>query len=364
MHRISAIGQIVGDHYRILDSIGQGTMADVHLAQDQRDGRQVAIKWLVRSRRQDPLFREKLLQEASHLARVEHPNVVQLYECGVAHDGQPYLVMEALQGETMHEYIARRGAMSAEDALPLMMQLACALHAVHEAGLVHGDVKPHNIFLCGELDVPNTVKLFDFGFAQTCGDTTMTDGDIVAGTLEYMAPEQLLSDPIDARADIYSFGVVLFRWLTGELPFTSRATLGLFAHHVGSKAPPPSWLADGLQPGLETIVLTCMRKNPANRYSSMSDVLTDLTRVLAGHGSDVIGVPLLYSPDEYRPRSAQAQRAFKILDRAGLATHAVSPVCDASPVSQVNTVDPVSDVNAVSSVNPVSSVSDGARAAE
>jgi len=130
MHRISAIGQIVGDHYRILDSIGQGTMADVHLAQDQRDGRQVAIKWLVRSRRQDPLFREKLLQEASHLARVVHPNVVQLYECGVAHDGQPYLVMEALQGETMHEYIARRGAMPAEEALPLMMQLACALHAV------------------------------------------------------------------------------------------------------------------------------------------------------------------------------------------------------------------------------------------
>jgi len=93
-------------------------------------------------------------------------------------------------------------------------------------------------------------------------------------------------------------------------------------------------------------------------------VLTDLTRVLAGHGSDVIGVPLLYSPDEYRPRSAQAQRAFKILDRAGLATHAVSPVREVNPVSQVNTVDPVSDVNAVSSVNPVSSVSDGARAAE
>ena len=198
----------------------------------------------------------------------------------------------------------------------------------------------------------------------------MTDGDIVAGTLEYMAPEQLLSDPIDARADIYSFGVVLFRWLTGELPFTSRATLGLFAHHVGSKAPPPSWLADGLQPGLETIVLTCMRKNPANRYSSMGDVLTDLTRVLAGHGSDVFGVALLYSPDEYRPRSAQAQRAFKILDRAGLATHAVSPVREVNPVSTVNTVspvsevNPVSDVNAVSTVNAVSSVGDGARAAE
>jgi serine/threonine-protein kinase len=234
-----------------------------------------------------------------------------------------------------------------------MIQLALALQAVHYAGLVHGDVKPHNTFLCGKLDAPDTIKLFDFGFAQCCGDTTMTDGDIVAGTLEYMAPEQLLSDPIDSRADIYSFGVVLFRWLTGELPFTSRAMLGLFAHHVGSTAPPPSWLADGLQPGLETIVLTCMRKNPANRYSSMSDVLTDLARVLAGHGSDVIGVPLLYSPDEYRPRSEQAQRAFKILDRAGLATRAVSPVGPVDPVSGVNTVspvDPVSDVNPVSNV--------------
>jgi serine/threonine-protein kinase len=323
MHRSPDLDGIVGDRYLILDSLGQGAMADVHLAKDQRDRRIVAVKWLVHSRRHDAVFREKLLQEAELLSHVKHPNVVQLLDYGTAHNGQPYIVLEALTGETLHEYIARNGATPSEDALPLMLQLGRALQAVHEAGLIHGDVKPQNIFLCGEMDKPDTVKLIDFGFAQSCGENSQADGDTVAGTLEYMAPEQLLSDPVDARADIYSFGVVMFRWLTGELPFVSRATLGLFAHHVNSVAPPPSWLVDELHPGLETIVLTCMRKNPSNRYSSMNDVLADLARVFAGHGDDVVGVPLLYSPDEYRPRSEQAQRALKILGKAGVHTHAV-----------------------------------------
>ena len=250
MHLPSDLGQLVGDRYLILDSIGQGAMADVHLARDQRDGREVAIKWLVRSRRNDSTFRDKLRFEAELLAKVKHENVIEQFDHGVTADGLPYIVLEALKGESLHEYIARRGAMPVAQALPLMMQLGQALQAVHDAGLIHGDVKPHNIFLCGPLDQPHTVKLIDFGFAQMSATETPVNGDMVAGTLEYMAPEQLLSDPVDPRADIYSFGIVLFRWITAELPFHSDATLGLYAHHVGSTAPPPSWLVDGLRPRL------------------------------------------------------------------------------------------------------------------
>ena len=213
--------------------------------------------------------------------------------------------------------------MPIDQALPLVMQLGQALQAVHAAGLIHGDVKPHNIFLCGPLDEPASIKLIDFGFAQISATDTPVDGDMVAGTLEYMAPEQLLSDPIDARSDIYSFGVVLFRWLTAELPFDSGVTLGIYGHHLASKPPPPSWLVDEFHPGLDTIILAAMRKNPANRYACVADVLADLQKVLEGNGDHVCGVPLTHVPDEYRPLSEQGRRAFRLLYRAGLSIPAV-----------------------------------------
>ena len=308
------LGQIVGDHYLLLDSIGQGGMADVHLARDLRDGHLVAVKWLARSRRQDAAFRERMRIEAELLAQVNHPNVVQLFDFGVTQDGVPYLVLEALTGETLHEYIVRRGAMPVELALPLAMQLVCALDSVHRAGLVHGDVKPHNVFLCGEQDHPECIKLIDFGFAQlSSGDTP--NGDIVTGTLEYMSPEQILSDPVDARSDIYSFGIVLFRWLTAELPFDSGPTLRLFAHHLGSKPPPPSWLLEEIHPGLEEVILAAMRKNPANRYSSMVEVLADLNCIISNLG-EVRGAPMRHVPDGYLPKTEQAKRACRILNRS------------------------------------------------
>ncbi len=338
------LGRIVGDRYLLLDEIGQGGMADVHLARDQRDGHLVAVKWLARTRRSETALRERMRVEAELLAQVQHPNVVQLYDYGITGDGIPYLVLEALTGETLHEYIARQGAMPVERALPLAKQLAQALDAVHHAGLIHGDVKPHNVFLCGQRDQPERVKLIDFGFAQLLNDDTPTDGAIVAGTLEYMSPEQILSDPVDARSDIYSFGIVLFRWLTAELPFDTGPMLRLFAHHLESKAPPPSWLLEEINPGLEKIILAAMRKNPANRYSTMSDVITDIDCVISGSG-DVCGAPMLHEPDEYRPRTEQAKRACRILGHVGKLTKpplapAPEPVSD--PISVPLASSPIS----------------------
>ena len=315
------LGQIVGDRYLLLDSIGQGGMADVHLARDQRDGQLVAVKWLARSKRTVIALRERMKLEAELLAQVKHPNVVQLFDFGITRDGVPYLVLEALTGETLHEYLARRGAMPAEQALPLALELAHALEAVHQAGLVHGDVKPHNVFLCGELDNPAHVKLIDFGFAQISNQESQTGEATVAGTLEYMAPEQLLSDPIDPRADIYSLGVVLFRWLTGELPFDTGAMLRLFAHHLESKAPPPSWLLEEMHPGLDKLILACLRKNPDNRYTCMGTLIADLLCVMLDLGK-VSGAAITCEPDEYWPRSEQGKRALGILSSLGASTRA------------------------------------------
>jgi serine/threonine protein kinase len=307
--------QVIAGRYSLLGAIGQGAMSHVHLARDEQDGRQVAIKWLSPSRRSSDAYRTRLRLEAELLAQVRHPHVVQLFDFGMDED-IPYLVLEVLNGETLLEYLDRCGPMPLSMALPLIVQLASALQAVHGAGLIHGDVKPHNVFLCGQPGQPESVKLIDFGFAQAAADDSLHDGDTITGTLEYMAPEQIMSERLDHRSDIYSFGIVLFRWLTGELPFDTGRTLGLFAHQLVSAAPPPSWLVDGFHPGLERVILATVRKNPENRYASMQDILADLACVESGNG-EVRGAPLVQEPDRYQPSSDQARRAWGILHRAG-----------------------------------------------
>ena len=314
----SNCGRIIGDRYFLLDEIGQGGMASVHLARDQRSGHFVAVKWLTPACEREPVYRASMHKEADMLARVQHSNVVQLIDFQDTGVHAPYLVLEALVGETLYEYLARHGAMPATHALPLVVQLGCALDAVHRAGIVHSDVKPHNVFLCGTLDKPDGIKLFDFGCAQLINEGASPDNDTVAGTPEYMAPEQILCDPLDARTDIYSFGITLYRWLTGELPFDSGPMLGLLSSQLTSPAPSPSWLVGGLPPGLEQIILTAMRKDPANRYASMADLLADLTCISNGK-SELRCVPMLHEPDQYRPRNERGQRALELFNLQGSA---------------------------------------------
>ncbi len=317
----SNCGRIIGDRYFLLYEIGQGGTASVHLARDQRDGRLVAVKWLTPICQNEPVYRARMHREADLLARVRHPNVVRLIDFRDTGAHAPYLVLEALVGETLHQYLNRHGAMPVALALPLAVQLGNALDAVHSAGIVHCDVKPHNVFLCGTLDKPDGIKLIDFGCAQLVNDGSRPQGDVVAGTPEYMAPEQIVCDPLDVRTDIYSFGIVLFRWLTGDLPFDSGPMIELFARQL--TAPAPSWLVDGLPLGLERIILTAMRKDPANRYATIVALLADLTSVMTRKG-DVHGVPMIHKPDEYRPRSERGKRAIKLIVQEDLAAHSLT----------------------------------------
>jgi serine/threonine-protein kinase len=199
-------------------------------------------------------------------------------------------------------------------ALELARNVAAGLAAAHAAGIVHRDLKPANLFLVQSRGAPVTVKLIDFGFAK---DTRADPGsgpssvNLVLGTAQYMAPEQVLAEPVDARTDVYGFGVVLFRILTGHLPFDVEHGADLFGHQLFSPTPPPSWLVDELDPALEQIVLRCTRKHPENRYAGMQAVSDDLERVASG--AEISALPLKRQPDVFRPRNSSGREAAEAL---------------------------------------------------
>lgn len=220
----------------------------------------------------------------------------------------PFLVMEALEGETLAEYLERQPQLDKSLALMIIREVAGGLAAVHAMGVVHCDVKPGNLFLVGAVGEPTGVKLIDFGFAHVMGGEVAGSGErnLVLGTAQYMAPEQVIADPVDERSDIYAFGMVLFRILTGQLPFDLDPSLDLLGHQLFSPVPPPSWLNEHIDGRLERLVLRCVQKNPQHRYSSMQELLDDLGPIESdaldvGPSSSLRRVGL--GPDAYQPQS-------------------------------------------------------------
>jgi serine/threonine-protein kinase len=258
--------------------------------------------------------RARFVREARLLMSISHANVVKVLSYGEM-QGRPYVVTEALRGESLGEYLRREGSMPTDLALTLLRHAAQGLAAAHRAGIVHRDVKPGNLFLVGPVANPYGLKVIDFGMAK--GETTgsVSNHDTILGTIEYMAPEQIVVDPVDARTDVYGLGVVMFRVFTGHLPFDVDRDMELLAHQMFSPAPPPSWLRDGLDSRIERIILKAMRKRPANRYQSMDALLSDLEVVLglaAGDGAAAGPDP---ADDRYEPRSSDGRQAAATLAR-------------------------------------------------
>jgi eukaryotic-like serine/threonine-protein kinase len=312
------LGRLLAGKYVVLDWIGRGGMADVILARDVESARIVAVKLLAKELRSSSPHRQRMVREGALAQAVCHPNVVTTLDAGQLEDGTPFLVLEPLVGETLHEHLGRHRRMSAARALPLLRQLAEGLAAVHQAGIVHGDLKPRNVFLCGPTDAPTGVKIIDFGLARTVAPGAVELGDedeLVAGTFEYLSPEQAVADPLDERADIYSFGVVAFRWLTGELPFDTHLGTQLLVHQLTSPAPPMSWLAADIEPALDALVAVALRKAKENRYRSMFDLLMDLEAIAEGERV-IQGAPVVVYPDSYEPENELGRRALKMLIEA------------------------------------------------
>ncbi len=308
------VGVILDGRYELRGAIGRGGMARVYLAEDLRTKRAVAVKILNAEHFRDPVARERFLREIEVAAAIGHPNVVEVLDAGERPDGAPYIVLEFLHGESFGELLRRDEHVEAAFAVPMMERAASALEAAHKAGIVHRDVKPDNLFLVGERGAPYTLKVVDFGMAKVEDAGKLSTTGMTLGTLAYIAPEQALADPVDVRTDVYGLGVVMYRALTGKLPFEVNDDAMLVAHHLFVPPRRPTEVRPGLDPRLETIILCAMRKRPENRYPSMSALLDDLQRVLGEREGVVTGAPLVTDPDRYEARRPEARAAAQVLD--------------------------------------------------
>jgi serine/threonine protein kinase len=258
--------------YRIVTPLGSGGMSEVWLGEHALLGRRAAIKVLrPRLSRQSEIV-ERLFNEARIMTAIAHPGIVQIYDFGFHVDGNAYIVMELLEGETLGERLARRGALAVGEALRIVRQVASALQAAHAGGVVHRDLKPDNIFLTRDAEVAGGVraKLLDFGIAKQLGGGggRTTDESMVLGTPPFMSPEQCRgADGVEQRSDVYSLGCVLFAMVTGRPPFEAPGGLVL-AMHQTEPTPLPSRRIPGLPLAVDQLVLRCMAKCPAERFTA------------------------------------------------------------------------------------------------
>jgi serine/threonine protein kinase len=301
-------GELLDGRYRVRDILSAGSMAHVYLAEDRATEQPIIIKMLSPESETDPELRGRLAREAQAALSIRHPNVVQAIDFGETADGRQYFAMELVPGKPLGELLRRRPLLPLDVTITIVRQAA----AVHAAGVVHRDVKPDNMVVLGEPESPLGVKIVDFGMAKLTDANGTSGMNTVVGTAAYMAPEQILVDPVDARTDVYQLGVVLFRLLTGHLPFETES-VDVLRHQIFSPVPPPSWLAERIDERLEAIVINATRKEPDNRYPTMADFVADLDVVVGLVDRKVEVRPLRVDPDAYRPRSKQAERAIDVL---------------------------------------------------
>jgi eukaryotic-like serine/threonine-protein kinase len=306
-------GMVLGNRYKVHGYLTRGATARVYLAEDLIDKVPVAIKMLAPESIKSADLSHRMLREAEALRGIDHPNVVRVLDTGETAGKVPYLVLEALPGETLGDFLRRQGTPPFDLSLSLMRQAAQGLTAAHRAGIVHRDVKPDNFVLVGPSDEPYGLKLIDFGMAKVDGSGGTSGTHTILGTIEYMAPEQILAEPVDARTDVYALGVVMFRLFTGELPFDTNAPTDLLRHQLFSSLPPPSWLENDIDVRLERMILTATRKNPANRYRDMQQLVDDLDALIGVSASEVSQRPPPVVPDAYSPSTPRGSEALAIL---------------------------------------------------
>jgi beta-lactam-binding protein with PASTA domain/tRNA A-37 threonylcarbamoyl transferase component Bud32 len=300
------INTLFDRRYRILRKLGSGGMANVYLAEDEELGRRVAIKIMNERYASDELFNERFRREAKSAAALSHPNIVSIYDRGDS-NGIPYIAMEVIEGRSLKELILTRGSLSVTQAIHYARQILDALRFAHRHGIIHRDIKPHNILLDSD---ENRVKVTDFGIARA-GFSQMTEVGSIMGTAQYLSPEQARGVPVTGASDLYSVGIVLYEMLTGEVPFSGDSPIEVAMKHLNETPRPPSELNHDIPPALDQIILRALAKDPHDRYQSAEAFSEDLERVEAG-------IPLL-------PETSAAATALLTGVPATAATQILAP---------------------------------------
>ena len=281
----SIIGQTLGQ-FRITGLLGEGGMGQVYRAEHVLIGRKAAIKVLAPEVASDKDVVSRFFNEARAVNDIRHPNIVEVTDFG--HFGtQPYIVMELLEGETLEERLVRAGALDPVAAAQIVAQIASAVGAAHEHGMVHRDLKPANIFLCQHPDYPDFVKVLDFGIAKLTATRDQVSGHRTAcgaiiGTPAYMSPEQCLGDAnLDHRSDIYALGVVTYQMMTGQRPFEAEAAGRLIMLHVQAKPPAPCAINPALPPAVGAVILRALEKQREHRFARLREFRDALSAAAA-----------------------------------------------------------------------------------
>ncbi|HEU5057215.1 MAG TPA: serine/threonine-protein kinase, partial [Kofleriaceae bacterium] len=301
------VGEVVGS-YRITGKLGSGGMGAVYLAKHTLIGREAAIKVLLPELCGDESIVARFFNEARTTTAIKHPGIVEIYDFGYARDGSAYLVMERLEGEPLGARLKRVGKLSIDQALSIARQMTGALMAAHRIGVVHRDLKPDNVYIVSDPEVPGgeRAKILDFGIAKLRDkgegfSAFQTQEGTVMGAPTYMAPEQVAgADKVDHRADQYSVGCILFEMICGRPPFEGRAYGEVMAKQVREPPPRPSSIEPSVTPEVDALLLKMLEKQPDRRFADAYDLLQRLHE-LGGLPPPSFAGPLIVPPPPPTP---------------------------------------------------------------
>ncbi|MGO9751733.1 MAG: Stk1 family PASTA domain-containing Ser/Thr kinase [Solirubrobacteraceae bacterium] len=267
------LGTLVDGRYKVLSRLGSGGMADVFLAEDQQLGRKVALKLLHRRFAADPGFVERFRREAQSAAGLQHPNVVSTYDRGTFEETY-YIAMEYLPGRTLKQLIRQEAPVDPLRAIDITVQILKAARFAHRRGVIHRDLKPHNVIV----DDSDHAKVTDFGIARA-GASDMTETGSIMGTAQYLSPEQAQGLAVRETSDLYAVAIVLYEMLTGQVPFDAESAVTIALKHVSEGPPPPRSINPSIPPDLEQVVLWALNKKPEDRPQDADQFMTVLEQV-------------------------------------------------------------------------------------
>ena len=279
------LGTMLSGRYEVLKRVGSGGMADVYMAKDHKLNRNVAVKVLKSEYVENEKFLKKFETEAQAVARLSHPNIVNIYDVGME-DGINYIVMELAEGITLKEYIRKKGYLSPKETVEISTQIASAISHAHKNHIIHRDIKPQNILVSDT----GIIKVTDFGIAKATSSNTVTSTATAMGSVHYISPEQAKGRFCDEKSDIYSLGITMYEMVTGHVPFDHENGVTIALMHLQNEITPPSQIRDGIPDSLEKIILKCTMKKPEERYQTADDLIADLRLVFEDTSGGYVGV--------------------------------------------------------------------------